>query len=727
MNAQDAKQLVKQFDLITAHAQMSIGVLASGHVVALHLGARMPAGTDLAGVIQELGRASYLADTDGIHDLRLEQLPLVYPAFGTPDMRTPAINIRRANGSSVLDLRFQSAQWLTTKPLPDGLPALRAAARMQTLALTLADSKAGVTVTLVISADVAHDTFAQHVVIKNTGTTPLHLTRAMSWSWDLLNDQYDIITQSGAWGREMHTNRRALQPGEQGVNSKRGASGHGQDPFVALASAHTDWQQGQVLGASLVYSGDFSAKAAVDMHQNTRVQVGIAPFDFDWKLVPQNSFTTPEAVIAVTDGGLRELSHIYHRAYTDCLLPKYWAVKPRPVVINNWEATYFDFDREKLLALADHAAAIGVELFVLDDGWFGRRNDDRSSLGDWWPNEAKLGGSLDRLIAEINARGLQFGLWVEPEMVSPDSDLYRAHPDWIIADPDHTPQLARNQYVLDLGQRVVQDYLIKTLVGLLDAHHISYLKWDMNRNLTDVFSQALPASQQGECRHRYILGLYRVLAALTHAHPEVLLEGCAGGGGRFDAGMLAYAPQIWTSDDTDAIARLPIQRGTSLVYPPQAMSCHVSLAPNEQVHRITPLTTRTQVAQMGAFGYELDLGACTTAELAQLKADIAEYKRLRQVLQFGQLDWLVVHDPQNEYAWQKLSDTMLVIDHVNILAQPNTVLKRLRACALPPHTQWRSQASAQVYSAEYLMTIGVAIPQPQGDFVSSRWQFEQVT
>ena len=726
MNAIEAKQLVQQFDLKTAHSQMSIGVLASGHVVALYLGLRLPEATPLDDVVLGIGRASYLADTDRIHDLRLEQLPMLYPAYGTPDMRNPALMIRQANGSEVLDLRFESAQWLDAMPQPIGLPALRDAAKHQGLSLSLADSAVGVRVNINIEADVVHDTFAQHVVIQNKSAQPLHVLRAMSWSWDLLDDQYDLVTLSGAWGREAHPIQRPLCPGVQGVDSKRGASGHGQQPTLMLTTPGTDWTHGQVIAANLVYSGDFSALAQVDMHQNTRIQLGINDWQFDWTLTPGESFTTPQAVVVIGDGGQRVVSHRFHQVYTDRLLPAAFAGQARPLVINNWEATFFDFNADKLLALAKKAASVGIERFVLDDGWFSdRRDDETTGLGDWWPNQAKLGG-LDHLIASIHQLGMDFGIWVEPEMISPQSITYHQHPDWIIADPHHEPQIARHTYALDFGRQDVQAHLIKVLDELLSSHEIAYVKWDMNRNITDAFTQALPPARQGELRHRYLLGLYHVLQTVTAAHPDVMFEGCAGGGGRFDAGMLAYAPQIWTSDDTDAIARLEIQRGTSLVYPPESLSCHVSIVPNQQTGRKTPLATRTVVAQFGACGYELNLLKCSQTELRQMTADIAAYKPLRHVLQQGQLEWLTVRVPANEYAWQKCDDDTLVIDHINILAQPNTVMKRLRALNLPVGSQWRGE-DGQVYSAAYLMAVGVAIAKPVADFAAQRWVFTRVS
>ncbi|ERL65088.1 alpha-galactosidase [Schleiferilactobacillus shenzhenensis] len=720
------KIIVQQFDMVTAHSQMTLGVTASGHLVCLYLGARLSSQPSFQHLLTDLTHVSYLTDTDGIHDFRLEQLPIAYPAFGYPDLREPAVVVADETGSRITDLRFEHRTALARKPAISGLPSAQADEATKSWAYSLRDQALGLTVTLIISADVDHDVFTQHVVYTNKGPHALTIERAFSFNWDFLSDQYTMLDLTGAWSRETHLQMVPLHQGTQGVDSKRGASGHGQNPFIALAVPGTNWQQGQVIGVNLVYSGNFTAQATVDMHQNTRLQIGLNPFNFSWQLGPHRTFKTPEAVIVAATHGLNELSARYHEFYLDNLMRPAIARMPRPIVINNWEATYFDFDRTKLLALARQAQAVGAEMFVLDDGWFGHRDDDTTSLGDWVPNTTKLGGSLNSLIHAINGIGLHFGLWVEPEMVSLDSDLYRDHPDWIIADRKHQPQLTRSQYVLDLSRPEVQNYLMQTLDDLVSNHPIDYLKWDMNRNITDAYTATLPPRRQGEFEHRYLLGLYRILNTLVTKHPQLLIEGCAGGGGRFDAGMLAYCSTIWTSDDTDAIARLPIQAGTSLLYPAAAMSCHVSAVPNEQVGRSTPLNTRGLVAEQGALGYELDLTQLGDDELDAIKDQIGVYKALRDVLQFGQFTRLPVANPANEWAWSKQVPDCVVVDRVTVLAQPNTVTKRQRLVGLPTNAVYRERNSGRLYAADFLMAVGLPVAQPHHDYAAQRWVLERV-
>lgn len=719
------KQVLQQYDLRTTNCQLSIGVLASGHLCLLYFGRKLPVQTDLRSVIEDLPKASYLADTDGISDFRLEQLPLMYPAFGTPDLRAPAIRVRDDSGSPIINLKFNEKRLVAGKPALPGLPATHVAGEVKTWEFDLVDSVTGLTVTLVISTFVDYDIFTQSVRVKNTATTPLRLDEAQSLSLDLLSVRFDLVTLNGAWSRENHIQRTQLRPGVQGIDSKRGASGHGQNPFVALATPDTDWQHGEIYSANLIYSGNFVATATVDMHQNTRLQVGINPFEFEWKLSPGQSFSTPEVVFSYADKGFNQMSQRYHRFYLDCLLPKQFAKQSRPILINNWEATYFDFNRQKLLALAKQASELGIELFVLDDGWFGKRDDDSSSLGDWVANETKLGGSLSALATDIQALGLQFGLWVEPEMVSPNSDLYRQHPDWVMSDSRHRPQLARRQYVLDLSQSVVQDYLIKTIDQLLTENSIDYLKWDMNRNITDAYSHGLAVDQQGEVYHRYLLGLYHVLGTITTRHPQVLIESCAGGGGRFDAGMLAYTPQIWTSDDTDAYERLQIQRGTALIYPPVTMGSHVSAVPNHQVGRMIDLATRGAVAEQGNLGYELDLLTLTTTEKQQIQRQVTTYKAYRETLQFGRYTVLPV-DEANEWAWSKVGYGFVIVDHITILARPNTVPKRLKVVGLTPTKQYQDVRTQRCYSGAFLMSVGLVIDRQNCDFASQRWIFKEL-
>ena len=402
----------------------------------------------------------------------------------------------------------------------------------------------------------------------------------------------------------------------------------------------------------------------------------------------------------------------------------HFAKRLRPILINNWEATYFDFNQEKLLSLAKQASKLGIELFVLDDGWFAKRNDDTSSLGDWYVNERKIGGPLDKLVKQINALKMKFGLWLEPEMVNPNSDLYKKHPDWVIRVQDYQPQTSRCQLVLDLCNPEVQNYIIKAVSNILDSANIEYIKWDMNRNITDIGSNYLPVHLQKEVLHRYMIGLYHILDVLVSKYPQVLFEGCAGGGGRFDPGMLYYMPQIWTSDDSDAIERLTIQKGTSMVYPAISMGAHVSASPNHQVGRITGIETRSVVAMQGTFGYELDLTKLSDLELAVIKNQITKYKKLRPIIQFGDLYRL--KDNDNEQAWMYLYQKQVLVSYVQILAKPNTVPKRLKLKGLKVNTKYCLLEDNQVYDGSVLMNIGLPLEKVKEDFYSKQWYLKEI-
>lgn len=717
-------QGLKTITLATECTQISFVVLESGHLTLAYFGERLPH-TDLAYVITEIKRASYLADTDGIKDFKLEQIPLVYPAFGNPGMRMPAHQESYSDGSRLADFRYHYHEFSTEKKPLEGLPFAQHK-EQQVLRIVLQDELTKNELLLQITAFVKQDVFTQSVKYTNHLKEPIFLHSLMSLNIDFLTDKFDLLTLGGAWGRENQLSRRPIRQGFQGIDSKRGASGHGQNPFMALIAPETTEDSGQVIAANLIYSGNFSGKVEVDMHQNCRLQLGINPFEFGWKLNSGEAFQTPEAVFLTTEAGLTEMSHRFHGFFQECLIQSPYRSKERPILLNNWEATYFDFTRTKIIEMVDQACDLGIELFVLDDGWFGKRNDDTTSLGDWFENEEKLGGSLSSLVEEVHQRGLKFGIWVEPEMISLSSQLYEKHPDWLVQVPNRTPQMIRNQYVLDHTRREVQDYLIQTLNQLFAENQIDYVKWDMNRNLTDSYSASLAPDQQAEFSHRYILGLYRILAAITSHNPKILFESCAGGGGRCDAGMLYYMPQTWISDDTDAIARLAIQEGTALVYPPVTMGCHVSAVPNHQVGRSTPLKTRALVAQQGNYGYELDILKLTAFERQQVKKQIQEYKKERATLQFGKHTRLAVYDPVNEFAWQKENEQTgeLIVTHVTILARPNTVPKRLRLKSLEATARYL--VNKEVHSGQELMKVGLMIDRPVNDFYATKWKIEKM-
>lgn len=497
-------------------------------------------------------------------------------------------------------------------------------------------------------------------------------------------------------------------------------SSHQHNPFAALAKPGTDEHQGEVYGFSLVYSGGFAIEAEVDAFSHTRLGIGLNPFDFSWRLAPGESFQTPEAVMVYSAEGLGGMSRTYHRLYRTRLVRGTFRDKERPILVNNWEATYFNFNADKLVDIAAEGSKLGIELFVLDDGWFGKRDADNSSLGDWTEDLRKLPGGLADVAKRVNDLGMQFGLWVEPEMISPDSDLYRAHPDWCLHVPGRRRTEARWQLVLDLTRAEVRDYVYNALSKIFSSVPIAYVKWDMNRNLTEIGSAELPAERQAETAHRYVLGLYELIDRLTGDFPHILFESCSSGGGRFDPGMLYYMPQTWTSDDTDAAERLKIQYGTSLVYPISAMGAHVSAVPNHQVGRVTPLSFRGDVAMSGNFGYELDLTKFTDEEKELVKQQVANYKEIRSLVQQGNLYRLQSPFEGNETAWMFVSDDQreALVYYFRVMAVPYPARRTLKVRGLNPDLDYTVLDSGEVFGGDRLMQAGLALPDIQRDYVS---------
>ena len=715
------------FFLSTERSTLVIQVGDRRHVFAPYWGARLEP-CDVSYLIDDIPRASYLADADGLKDYKLEQLPQLYPSFGYTDLREPAFALTHENGSRTTDLRFSSYRILERKASLEGLPTILDRSGAPALELTLRDEVGNTEVTITLGVFAEQNAFTQSVRIVNGAERPIVVEKASSACIDLPRCDLDMIHLAGAWSREFHIVRRPLVQGTQSVGSSRGASGHGQNPFVALVERGTDERHGEVYAMNFVYSGNFLARADVDMHQNTRLQMGINPFDFSWRLEPGESFQTPEAVLVYSSEGLDAMSQSFHSLYRSCLMPQRFAEEERPILLNSWEACYFDYKREDLERLADGAASIGAELFVLDDGWFGRRNDSTSSVGDWTPNEDKLGGTLDDLASSIARRGLSFGLWFEPEMVSPDSELFRAHPDWAIQAPGRIITTSRDEYVLDLANPQVCDYVIETLSSVLSSTPISYVKWDMNRNITNAGSTWLPPERQKEQGHRYMLGLYRILSALTSHFPEVLFEGCAGGGGRCDPGMLAYMPQIWISDDTDAVERLQVQYGASLAYPSVALCCHISDVPNHQTGRSEPLSTRAIVAGWGTLGLELDPSRLGEKDVEDVAAEVAAYRRIRPIVQRGRLHRLKGLDDGNEYAWMHVSEdgARAVACYVRTRMTPNSIPRRLRLSHLDAQSLYRIDESDIVRTGAELMNVGLALDKIRQDAYARRWSIDRV-
>ncbi|HTG67679.1 MAG TPA: alpha-galactosidase [Candidatus Udaeobacter sp.] len=653
----------------------------------------------------------------------LDRLPQEYPQYGSGDFRCPAYQVQLTDGSRISELAYKGHRIMQGKPQLDSLPAVYCEndSEAQTLELILFDPYSGLMVLLSYTVFAAFNAIARSVRFINGGDKPLRLNRALSASVDLPKPDYEMMYLSGAWVREGNIQRRPIGPGGTSIESRRGASGHQTNPFLALIEPNATEDQGEVYGFSLVYSGNFAAQAEVDPFQTARVSIGINPFDFGWLLEPGESFQTPEAVMVYSAAGIGEMSRTYHKLYRTRLCRGIHRDRVRPILVNNWEATYFDFDAAKIEAIAKAGSELGIELFVLDDGWFGKRDDDRTSLGDWTVDRRKLPEGLADLAGRVGKLGLQFGLWVEPEMISPDSDLYRKHPDWCIHVEGRRRTEARTQLVLDLSRADVRDYIFDALSAIFTEVPVSYIKWDMNRNMTEIGSAAIPSERQTEVAHRNVLGLYELLERLLDRFPHILFESCSSGGGRFDPGMLYYMPQTWTSDNTDAVERLKIQYGTSLVYPISTIGAHVSACPNHQVGRSTPLTTRGDVAMSGNFGYELDLTRFSDEEQQIVKLQVEQYKAIRSLVQQGDLYRLKSPFEGNETAWMFVSEDQMeaLVFYFKVLAEPNAPERKLKLNGLHPSFDYAIAGMEELYRGDRLMQDGIWIPAIHGDYGST--------
>ncbi len=640
----------------------------------------------------------------------LDHIKQEYPSYGTGDFRHPAIRVQQDNGSCITNLVYQSHKITLGKPKLEGLPATycEAEEEAETLCVVLEDKLIGLEVELYYTLFVDKAALARSVKVVNKGKKSFVLDTAMSMSLDLPDRNYEWLQLSGAWARERHIHTRKLEPGIQSVESIRGTSSHNHNPFVVLKRPETTEHQGEAIAFSLIYSGNFLAQAEVDAWDVTRMTMGINPFGFRWKLEQGESFQTPEAVIVYSKDGLNAMSQTFHKLYQKRLARGYWRDRPRPILINNWEATYFNFTEEKLLQIAETAKKQGIELFVLDDGWFGKRRNDKAGLGDWVANRDLLPEGISGLAEKMKKIGMKFGLWFEPEMVNKDSDLYRSHPDWVLFTPGRNMTQGRHQYVLDFGRKEVVDYIYESMSKILATGNVSYVKWDMNRCITEEFSQALPAERQGEVFHRYILGVYNLYERLTSTYPEVLFESCASGGGRFDPGILYYAPQGWASDDTDAAERILIQYGTSMCYPISSIGAHVSISPNMQVFRNTPIQTRANVACYGTFGYELDLNKLPEEELEIVREQVQFMKKYRSILQFGTFYRLVNPFESNFASWMSVSEDKktAIVGWYKLLNCVNGAYRRVKLCGLDPDKKYCVNGG-NIYAGDELMNIGL--------------------
>lgn len=703
----------KEFHLYNNEISYIFCILRNGQPGQIYYGRKIKDRESFQHLIEYSMRDMAPCTYEGDRTFSMEYLKQEYPSYGHGDMREPAYEILQEDGSRITEFTFEDYVILKGKRKLEGLPAVYTESdeEAETLEIYLRDR---VMNTKIILSYTIFENLP--VIIRNTrfvheGESSIVLERAMSLNLDLPDDRYEMVELTGAWARERYVKTAPLHEGIQAIYSMRGHSSHQFNPFFALKRPETTEDAGEAIGISLVYSGNFLGQTAVDTFGVARAMIGIHPEGFSWTLKKGETFQTPEAVLVYSGEGLGKMSRTFHRLYRKRLARGYWRDRVRPVVINNWEATFMDFTEDKILKFAETARKLGVEMMVLDDGWFGHRDDDTSSLGDWYPDPKKLPQGIRGLAEKIENMGMKFGLWIEPEMVNKDSRLYEEHPDWVINVPYRHACHGRNQFVLDFSKEEVVDYIGDQISGILRNAPVSYIKWDMNRSISEAFSQGRKAEEQGKLFHRHILGIYRLYERLTSEFPEVLFESCASGGARFDPGMLYYAPQCWTSDNTDAVERLRIQYGTSFVYPLSSMGCHVSEAPNQQTFRNTPLSTRAETAYFGCFGYEMDLDTLTEEEKEEVKEQIQYYKRIRKLIMEGTFYRLISPFEGDEAAWMVVSeDKRHALAGYYRMRQPaNAPLKRLTLKGLDPDVRYQIRETGLEAYGDELMRAGMAI------------------
>ncbi|MDD7193450.1 MAG: alpha-galactosidase [Clostridiaceae bacterium] len=713
------------FKLDTATSSYIFEIYEENYIVHLYYGAKIPD----CNVTQLKYRGSFPSfspNNINVSDPMFspDVTPLEYSGEGTGDFRSAAVAVRNADGNNSTDFRYKSHKIYGGKPAIEGLPALYVEndADAQTLELLAEDSVTGVQAVLYYTVFENLGAMTRSVKIINASDRPVEIEKVYSSCVEFHTHDYELLTLYGKWGKERSLERRALAHGRQLVSSKRGSSSHHHNPFAAIVDKGATEDYGSAYGFNLVYSGNFAFEAEVNQFAGTRVLMGINPDGFGWKLEPGSSFSSPEVVMVYSANGIGEMSRIFHRLYRKHLIRGKWKDIKRPLLINNWEATGMEFTGEQLVTFAERAAELGIDMLVMDDGWFGNRDSDRCALGDWTVNEKKLGGTLSEFIEKINALGLKFGIWYEPEMISRDSELYRAHPDWCIHVPGREKSIARYQYVLDYSRQDVRDYIFGEMYKVLSANKIDYLKWDFNRNLTEVGSAQLPPERQKEVFHRFVLGTYEVMDRLTKAFPDMLIENCSGGGGRFDPGMLYYSPQIWTSDNTDPIERLSIQFGTSMCYPASTMGAHVSAS------RRTGYETKGNVALWGSFGYELDPNKFTEEDKKIVKQQVGEYHKYYDVIHFGDL-YRLISPSENPFraAWEFVSEdkTEALLTSV-VMRKPEDRALFIKLKGLDPDKYYIDEDTHEVYSGALLMNAGLCIIASTDDGTSFKKYFKAV-
>ena len=677
----------------------------------------------------DAGFSGNIYEAENERTYSLNTLPQEYSTSGVGDFRISAISVTHEDGSNALDLRVREYQIKEGKYEIPGLPAVYAKEdEAETLEITLKDTATEAEVILKYGVFEKEDVITRSVVVKNSGKTPIVINKVHSMCLDIPYGDWEWMHFYGRHTMERQAERVPVLHGISESSSSRGTSSHHQNPAVLLCEKDCTETNGHCIGAALMYSGGFQAQVEKDQLEQIRLVMGIHPDTFEWILEAGEAFYTPEVILSCSTTGFAKLSQNFHHIIRNHVCRGTYQLSSRPVLINNWEATYFDFNEEKILNIARQASKLGIDMMVLDDGWFGKRDDDCSGLGDWFVNEKKLNGGLKALVEKINAMGMKFGLWFEPEMVSEDSDLYRNHPDWAIQIPGRKPMRSRYQLVLDMSNPEVVDYLYGVMSAILRENHIEYVKWDMNRSISDWYTATLSRGRQMEMPHRYVLGLYELLEKLTSEFPDVLFEGCSGGCGRFDAGMMYYCPHIWCSDDTDAHERTFIQYGTSFFYPTSTVGSHVSAVPNHQTGRITSIETRGVVAMAGSFGYELDLNQLSEEEKAVVAKQVTHYKEYQSLIYNGDYYRLAnpFEDGMSAWSWISEDKKTILVQGVLFRAKPNVLRKTLRLMGLEAKKNYKIAGTEEVYTGVALMSGGVLLQRAVGDDVSFEIVLEEI-
>ena len=709
------------FTLTTAHTTYQMQADAQGYLLHLYYGARTAGEMDYLLNYGDRGFSGNPNSAGNDRTYSLDALPQEYPSLGTGDFRNYALNIENADGSQCCNPVYITHEIEAGKYTLKGLPFVRAEENeAETLKIILEDPVTKVELHLLYGVLEKEDIITRSVIIKNAGKAPVTVKKAQSACLDFLHGDYDLIKFHGRHAMERNMERMPVSHESTRIGSRRGTSSHQYNPGVILAGKNTNEDSGSCYGMLFVYSGNFLVEIERDQYDQTRIQMGLTDELFAYPLEAGAEFTAPEVILSYTNKGLSRLSQQYHHCIMNHICQGKYVHANRPVLINSWEAAYFDFTGDTIVELAKEAKALGIDMVVMDDGWFGKRNDDNSSLGDWYVNEEKLGGTLTKLIERVNAEGVKFGIWIEPEMVSEDSDLYREHPDWAITIPGRKPVRSRNQLVLDFSRKEVRDEIFKRICAVLDQGNVEYIKWDMNRSLADIYAPNVT--------YDYVLGVYDFLEKLTNRYPDILIEGCSGGGGRFDAGMLYYTPQIWCSDNTDAINRTRIQYGTSFFYPVAAMGSHVSAVPNHQTGRVTSMHTRGVAAMSGTFGYELNPALLNAKEKAEIRAQLAQYREYRELIREG--DYYRLSNPfqDNFAAWMVVSDdrSKALVSVIRLTAEANPPAAYVTLKGMEEDAFYREKTTGKVYPGAALMEAGILLPAAVSEYEAYQIELERV-